>query len=363
MAGSLAETLAALPSVPETLRRAALPVYLYGTGDGAEKILKYLLRNGIRPSGVFASDGFVRDRVFCGYRVEALADVEAREGKFAAVLCFGLAGAEAISLLGPLSKRQLLLAPAVPVYGDGMLNRQRLLVRAAELERVYGWLSDARSRRLFLDVLHFQLTGDVSRLLSLPDPADAAAPDGYLSHDLDHVDVGAYDGDTVREYLAQNPRCRKVLAFEPDPSSFRRLTAGTDPARVTCFCAACGERDGGSVRFAAGRGRGSHVSPDGTPVPVRSLDAVCGYPFIGSDGRRIGSLKIDAEGEDAAVLCGAANLITACRPSVCVSAYHRAEDLLDLPLLLKRLDYRSALYFRKKPYVPAWDTAFYLIPT
>ena len=95
---------------------------------------------------------------------------------------------------------------------------------------------------------------------------------------------------------------------------------------------------------------------------VRALDSVCGYPFVGSQGMEIGSIKIDAEGEDAAVLQGAANLITACRPALCVSAYHRASELLDLPLLLKRLDYRSELYFRKKPYVPAWDTLFYLIP-
>lgn len=360
----------ALLSVAERLNRANLPVYLYGTGDGADKILDALLRDGIRPRGVFASDGFVRDRTFRGYRVERLADVEAREGRIAAVLCFGLEGDAARELLMPIASRHLLLAPSLPVYGDGCLDRALLAARRADVTRVYGWLADELSRAVFADVLRYTVSGEISYLLRHWDAS--APPAGYFAHDRIHIDVGAYDGDTAREYLAGNPRCLQVLAFEPNPQTYRKLCAQTDPARVRCFPTACGAWDG--RMYAGGSGRGSHVTgPSGTDVdrgvPVCRLDTVCGYPTLraegGSwkgDGLPIGSLKIDAEGEDANVLYGAANLITACRPAICVSAYHRAADLLDLPLLLKRLDYRGSLYVRKKPYVPAWDTAVYWIP-
>lgn len=363
MEDGLVSRLCALPSLPETLKSAGLPVYLYGMGDGADKALGYLETHGVRPQGVFASDGFVRpDTHFRAFPVETLAEVEKREGRIAALLCFGTEGEEATRLLHPLAERHLLLAPPFAACGGDMLERERLLARKTDAERVYSWLADDLSRTLFQDVLAFQLTGDPSYLFSRWE-GTASPPDGFFAHGGLHLDVGAYDGATARAYLAQNPRCKGVWAFEPDESSFRRLSAGTDPARVRCFHAACGSRDG-VAPLSAGHGRGTHVDEAGkATVRICKLDTVCGYPALPSpSGEAVGSLHIDAEGEDANVLFGGANLITACRPAIGVAAYHRAEDLLDLPLLLKRLCYRSELYFRKKPCVPAWDTEFYLIP-
>lgn len=350
--------LLALPSVCETLQKSGLPVYLYGTGDGADKILDYLTQGGIRVRGVFASEGFVRDRTFRGYKVESLHDVESREGKIACVLCFGLEGTEAFSFLKPIADKHLLLAPALPVYGTGQLDHAMLRERYADCERAFGWLSDELSRTVYRDVLAYHLTGDIRYLQTETDTMNV--PCGYISHSKTHIDVGAYDGDTAREYLQMNQGVFKILAFEPNAQTFRKLKNNTDPLRVECYHAACGAKN--TTASNGGSGRGSHLELGAGDVEVRALDSVCGYPFVGSCGMEIGSIKIDAEGEDAAVLQGAANLITACRPALCVSAYHRASDLFDLPLLLKRLDYRSELYFRKKPYVPAWDTLFYLIP-
>lgn len=355
--------LCALPSAPERLRESGLPVYLYGMGDGADKALAYLEQHGIRPKGVFASDGFVRPGVhFRSFPVESLETVEQREGRIAAVLCFGTEGEEASRLLRPLMEKHLLVAPSLPVYGGGMLDRERLQARRTDAERVYGWLSDDLSRALFQNVLAFQITGNPAYLFSRWTATDMP-PDAFFTHDGLHLDVGAYDGKTACAYLAHNPRCLGVWAFEPNEASYRKLLSRTDRERVRCFQVACGDRDGFAALSAA-HGRGTHLREGDGQTKVCKLDTVCGYPIVNAPaGMRIGSLHIDAEGEDAAVLYGGANLITSCRPAIGVSAYHRGSDLLDLPLLLKRLCYRSQLYFRKKPCVPAWDTEFYLIPT
>lgn len=354
--------LTSLPSLPETLKSAGLPVYLYGMGDGADKALCYLEAHGIRPRGIFASDGFVRPGTrFRDFPVETLSDVERREGKIAVILCFGTEGEEATRLLRPLAEKHLLRVPPFPVYGGGMPDRERLSARKADAERVYGWLSDELSRTLFREVLAFHMTGDPAFLFSHWAGTDTP-PEAFFAHDGLHLDVGAYDGETARDYLARNPRCKGVWAFEPNEASFRKLCVSTDPARVRCFHAACGDTDG-IAPLSASHGRGTHLGDGSGQVRICKLDTVCGYPTVNApEGVPVGSLHIDAEGEDVAVLCGGANLITSCRPSIGVSAYHRAEDLFDLPLLLKRLCYRSRLYFRKKPCVPAWDTEFYLIP-
>ncbi len=354
----LAAELLRLPSVYERLKQSGLPVYLYGTGDGADKILDDLTAEGVSIRGVFASDSFVRERTFRGFPVESLADVEAREGCIAAVLCFGLEGEEAFEFLRPITKKHFLVSPALPVYGGGKLDYALVEVCAEDVDRIHDWLADDLSKELYRRVLAYHLTGDLT-YLEYPGESNQA-PDAYYAHTLAHLDVGAYDGDTALEYLASNPNCQKILAFEPNPQTFRKLQKNADPARVECILAACGAKDGFASR--SGSGRGSRLEMGAGEVTVRALDSVCGYPYIHSRGIPVGSLKIDAEGEDLPVLQGAANLITACRPVLCVSAYHRAEDLIRLPLVMKRLDYQSKLYFRKKPYVPAWDTVFYLVP-
>lgn len=349
--------LLALPSVYERLQESGLPVYLYGTGDGADKILDILLAKKIPVKGVFASDGFVRERSFRGFPVESLAQVEEREGRIAAVLCFGLEGQEAFDFLRPIGQKHLLVSPAVPVYGDGELTKEWLASRMDDTERVYSWLADELSKDLYIRILAYHITGELAYLECHGDTQ--TPPAGYFDHDQYHIDVGAYDGDTALEYLAGNPKCKKILAFEPNPKTYAKLVRNTDPARVECILAACGREDGFATQ--SGSGRGSRLENGEGDVAIRSLDRVCGYPFIGSPGLSVGSIKIDAEGEDVPVLQGAGNLITACKPALCVSAYHRAYDLLEIPLLIKRINYKGKLYFRKKPYVPAWDTVFYLI--
>ena len=349
--------LFALPSVYERLAECGLPVYLYGTGDGADKILDTLSAKKIPVKGVFASDGFVRERTFRGFAVQSLAQVEQTEGRIAAVLCFGLEGEGAFEFLRPMGEKHLLVSPAVPVYGEGELTKEWLWEHKEDVERIYGWLEDDLSKDLYLRVLAYHITGEISYLECEGDTL--LPPHGYFDHALYHLDVGAYDGDTALEYLAGNPKCKKIIAFEPNPKTYAKLVRNTDPARVECILAACGREDGTATQ--TGSGRGSRLTEGEGDVVIRSLDSVCGYPFIGSEGLPVGSVKIDAEGEDISALQGAGNLITACKPALCVSAYHRAYDLLEIPLHIKRLNYKGRLYFRKKPYVPAWDTVFYLI--
>ena len=54
----------------EYLAKERRPVALYGTGDGADKIISVLERYGLKDLiiAVFASDGFVRDRSFKGFK-------------------------------------------------------------------------------------------------------------------------------------------------------------------------------------------------------------------------------------------------------------------------------------------------------
>ena len=73
----------------EKLQKEHRPVYIYGMGDGAIKIMSVFKKYGIKTAGIFASDDFVRGHYFQGFRVMRLSEVEERESDFAVVLAFG----------------------------------------------------------------------------------------------------------------------------------------------------------------------------------------------------------------------------------------------------------------------------------
>ena len=62
-------------SIWDKLSNTEKPLFLYGTGNGGDKIISALERAGASLTGVFASDGFVRDRFFRGFKVMAYSDV------------------------------------------------------------------------------------------------------------------------------------------------------------------------------------------------------------------------------------------------------------------------------------------------
>ena len=73
----------------EYLKTANKPILLYGTGNGADKIIDRLLFDGVLVSGVFASDGFVRNRSFRGFDVISYSKAKADFKDFIVLVAFG----------------------------------------------------------------------------------------------------------------------------------------------------------------------------------------------------------------------------------------------------------------------------------
>ena len=57
-------SLSIKPCLWERLKDEKRPIFLYGTGNGADKILNVCQEYEINIEGIFASSGFVRNRTF-----------------------------------------------------------------------------------------------------------------------------------------------------------------------------------------------------------------------------------------------------------------------------------------------------------
>ena len=97
------------------LKTEKKPIVLYGMGNGADKIIKALERVSVKPSGVFATDGFVRDKRFHGMSLTTYSALKERFGDMTVLLCFGSSRPEVLENINRIAAEQELLVPDVPV--------------------------------------------------------------------------------------------------------------------------------------------------------------------------------------------------------------------------------------------------------
>ncbi|MBR5780215.1 MAG: FkbM family methyltransferase [Clostridia bacterium] len=352
------ETVEALPSLIDTLKNEERKIFLYGMGNGAEKIYAYLICHGIEIDGVVASDGFVRGQDFLGFKVISITEASERYGSLCLILCFGLEG-EKSHFLTDLANNHRILSPNLPVFGDGACDKDFILENAESFERVYEMLADGESKEIFLNILKYNVTGEIA---FLEKGKSLDCPEEFYNHEKRHIDVGAYDGDTVLEFTEHSDKYNDIVAFEPDVLTFRHFKRNTEDIRDCIGINAAVGRYDRKVSFASGGGRASHCEAFGEgTVDCVSIDKFCGFTHINASGTPVGSIKIDAEGMDEDVICGAVNTIYCCKPHLAVALYHRASDLIDLPLLIRKHYHKYEFYLRKKEYVPAWDIFLYAI--
>ncbi len=340
--------LDSLPSWAERLKKASLPVYIYGMGDGCEKLLRAFEQEKIVCSGIFVSDGFKRDKVFHGFRLMSMSELERTGRQFAAACAFGTDLPEVMERIDALAKRHLLVFPETAVIGSEFFSKQKLLSRADDIIKVYELLEDRASRSVFVNILKFRITGDISYLSEYSEPDEVYRLLDIGSDEV-YADLGAYNGDTVESFLRfTGGRYRHIYAVEPSRRNFSKCVKKCLPLdNITLINAAVSDRDGTAV-FSDGAGRQQTLSANGIQAAIRSLDSILG-------DTECTFIKYDVEGEDIPALLGSRKVIESCCPKLRTGIYHRPYDILDIPLLLHEMQPKYKLYMRRPRYYPAWD--------
>lgn len=345
-------------SVWQRLAEEVRPVVLYGMGDGADKILTQFDRFGIKAAAVFASDEFVRGHSFHGFKVQHLSEVlESLGTDIVIVIAFATQRPEVLERMYALGEQFDVVAPDVPVVTGDLFDRDFVQHHNGAMEQAYALLADEQSRRVFLDTVRFKLSGRLCYLQeSETDKQEVFTSVLRPSPEEHFADLGAYNGDTIRELLSYTEgRYASITALEPDKRNFRKLSAYAEQLAGSVRLVQAGAWDCDTeLCFAAKAGRQSKVSAQGVQTQMRALDSVL-------DGGPCTMLKLDVEGAERYALYGAAKTIQRDRPKLNIAAYHRSEDFFELPLMIHSLcpDYR--LYLRHHPYVPAWDTNLYAV--
>lgn len=350
----------------EHLAASSKTVVMYGMGNGADKILAVCARKGIEVSDFFASDGFVRGHLFHGKQVLSWGGIKEKYGaeNVIVLLSFGTSRPEVLENIDRIAAEAELYAPDVPVFGEGLFDRPFFERHREALERVCGMLADEESRRVYENVIRYKLTGKIGFLRDAESDREVMMREMVDPKSLSAAaDLGAYNGDTVRELLEMSEgNLKRVWAMEPDARNYRKLEAyaasetraevipihaGAWSGTETLYFDASGNRN---ASFGVNR---SEVLSDRpaklTEIAARPLDEVL-------RGDAVDYIKYDVEGAEREALIGSRETVKAHTPTLLVSLYHRNEDLFALPLLIREMfPQYSAFYVRRLRGVPAWD--------
>ncbi len=337
------------------LKESTKPIVLYGMGNGADKIISVLNRYDIKISGVFASDGFVREKIFHGFKVTDYKTAKQTFGDMIVLVCFGSSLPDVIANIKRIASEQELYAPDVPVYGDVLFNLQYVLENKENLEWVYSHLADEISKKVFECAVMYKLTGKIEYLFECETPINEIYENILKFNDNEtYFDLGAYRGDTVEEFLSVVDNYNKIIAVEPDKKTYNKLCLATQNVRCIENINACISDIDGKQQFEMNGSRGSTIGDGDYIITSVTIDALAKKDIPTY-------IKMDIEGAEIPAIIGGANTISHYKPQMQIAAYHRSEDLILIPQKVLGLQPDYKIYLRHFPSLPCWDMSYYFI--
>lgn len=326
---------------------------LYGAGTLGRDILGRLRTAGVEPVAFADHTPQKQGTVIDGVEVLALEEAARRfpSARFAVTIFNSKLrfvdarsdiarriGVEAVSFV-----QLALMYPGAlpPVYG--IADPAFVRANAAAIEHLFDAVADDESRTQLIAHLRHRLTGDHDALPPI-DP-DQYFPQGVvepLPTDILFIDGGAYDGDTLRDFLRRHDSAfARAVAVEPDPVNAAALRGWLQTIphalreRIDVWEVAIAGEHGTALLSSTGT-EGTAIGAGDTPVRTVVLDDL-------ADDASPVYLKLDIEGQEWNALQAAPALLHRRDLRLAVSIYHTPEDLWRIPLHLRQLGFELRL--------------------
>jgi len=236
-------------------------------------------------------------------------------------------------------------------------DRNRL-TRDAEIGRAL--LGDQKSQKIFDSIIR-RASGSDDDIMSMHNifegnqyfPRDLIS----LSSDESYVDVGAYDGDTIRQFLRNcNNKFHKIYGFELDKNNFQKLennlTSLPNSENIEIYnLGAWNKRE--TISYSSGLTQ-STIGTGNEIAQAAPLDEII-------DNRNITYIKMDIEGAEIAALMGAAKIIAEQKPKLAICVYHKISHLWEIPSLIHQLVPDHNIFLRHHTRLE-YETVCYALP-
>lgn len=336
----------------EKIRENGKETVIYGMGNGADKVIDEFNRLGIPVKGVTASDDFVRGQQFRGFTVKKLSDFD---GDFIIAVAFASCIPEVMNHIYSLCGKYRVIVPCVPVFGDEIFNRKFVSEHENELNAAYELFED-ESKEIFAGCVDFMFGGELETLKKITtDKNEAFENILKLGNNESYLDLGAYRGDTVEEFLRYcGGEYSDITALEPDRRTFKKLEAYLENVENSTAYQYAVYSENKTLIFSDKAGRQSTVSEKGVEVRAVCVDSLY------SD-KTVTYIKTDVEGVEKEAIRGAENTLKNQKPKLNIALYHRSEDIFSIPLQIAEINPGYKFHIRRHPYIPCWDMNLYCV--
>lgn len=341
---------------------------LFGAGRFSRALLPSLQQHGIEPAWFVDNNSALWGRKLEGIEIRSAASLSDAGDRLVIIMTTHIMQM-ANTCRDAKVKRWAWFTDIEEVFGAcSIATSAENVLSNNEIDRLSSILEGSeKSLAILKSALMVRVTGN-------PVDLPVCSPGQYFAEDLvpDHfyrhfVDCGAYDGDTLREWVARKADFFsdgnfKYHAFEPDPDNYSLLSRYVADLRadvqnkISLYQYAVGDSSG-HVSMVQG-GAGTQLYKDvetGVTTPVARLDEVLA-------DEKAGIIKMDIEGFEPLALEGTRSLIEKQRPALLISVYHRPEHLWTIPLWIHDLELGYKLFLRHHDTTSS-ETVCYAIPS
>ncbi|SJZ43761.1 FkbM family methyltransferase [Selenihalanaerobacter shriftii] len=230
-----------------------------------------------------------------------------------------------------------------------------------DYEKVYSYLSDQRSKKVYLGILNSKISLDNEYLEGVADSEE----DQYFDKDIIHLnenevfcDCGSYNGDTLETFITlSDNKYKKYIAIEADKDIYGELNKRVEDngyKNVETYNIACWNRKK-VLKFQSAQTAG-HVTENGDfSVQADTLNNIL-------KDEEVSFLKMDIEGAEEMALKGASRVVGEIKPILAICLYHSLKDYYKLPLIIKNLNFEYKLFIRHYTDMVDTETVCYAIP-
>jgi FkbM family methyltransferase len=352
------------------MQKLAGNIFLYGSGTFACDILNILVQHQINVSGFL--DHYPRQVIIQELQIQP-PDAIPVDVRSASTVIIGIHNRDAnvaaiISRLKSLGFNQIVTPiDLYDEFADELGPRFWLTKRTfynnhtEELNSAANLFSDEVSRDLFNRLFQFRLTGDYS-ILPQPDIEHQYFPPDIPSWKtpLRFVDCGAFDGDTLRNFIGAHIPIEAVAAFEPDQNNFQKLVqfiSDNQKSLPNTILLPCGVFSSTTqLKFATSQGEASKIisNGDGILQCVSLDDAIPNFaPNL---------IKMDIEGAEIEAIHGAQNIIQRYKPGLAISVYHAPSHIWEIPVLIHQMMPSTYSYHLRSHGFNDFDMVLYALP-
>jgi FkbM family methyltransferase len=342
----------------QELKLSEYPLFMYGAGSYAEDLLKFLSKEGIVIDAAFVDDEYFasvsrNNNLF--NTIFALNEVCEKYSRFNVIIGFSdyKLAKKKLTTYNQINKIFFIDAP---FYVD-FFDYQYICENKKAFEFTYNLLEDDDSKKLMVSFINAKINGRPDELYDFFNSKPYFINELKFNNEEIFVDCGAFDGDTVSLFVKKvNNLYKKIYALEIDELNYHKLLKNISLENIyNIHPLKIGSWDKKDVLYYKSDSIRTSLSNSESEqkIDVETIDCI-----VGDDP--VSFIKMDIEGAELKSLLGAKNTITSNKPKLAICVYHRPEDLITIPQLLKKYVPEYKFYLRHHRLI-SMDTILYAV--